>query len=211
MVNRLWYTHPAVTVLIQATPAVCLRTLSEAARPSTERLHLRNLFTNGRRYLLYPLKDGFQMHMTSKHLWQRRRTRIAAVVFGSFSEVGSGITRLHLRARITTLYLIDVFILPLWMSALLIFGPISKTVAVLSIAALFTLSWLWHRYNATLQAVEMVYFIQTALDDLAPAEIPALNDTTQNVVYSDFQSQWQKFYEQHKGERPLTQNADLDS
>lgn len=202
MLNSLWYTHPVVILLIQAAPAVCLRTLADAARPSTQRLHLRNLFTDGRRYFLTPANDGFQMTSTSKIFWQRRRrTRVAAVLFGKLSDAGEGTTRVQLRGRMTPIYLLDVFVLPLWMGVLLVVGPISKLIAVGSILVLLILSWLWHRYNAVLQTSEMVYFVQVALDDLTPAEILMLGTDTQNMVYSDFQTEWQKFYEQHKGEQ----------
>lgn len=201
ILNSIWYTHPGATLLVQAKAAVCLRTLADAAKPSTQRLHLRNLFTEGRRYFLRPAADGFQMTVSSKIWWQRsRRTRVAALLSGTLIETGSDITRVQLRAHINPIYLIDIFVLPLWMSILLIFSPLSRPVAIGAAVLLLVLSWLWHRANALLQSTEMIYFVQVALDDLVPAVIPTLGESTENVVVSDFQTQWQKFYERHKDE-----------
>jgi hypothetical protein len=201
LLNRIWYVHPTVTLLLQVTPSMCLQMLANAAKPSAQRLHLRNLFTDGRRYYLSEAQNGFQMHSTSTIPWRRRkRTRVAAVLFGTFSEVGGGITRIQISSRMTTLYFLDIFVLPLWMGVLLIFGPLRPQIALIGLALIFALSWLWHWYGAVLQATEMVYFIQVALEDLEPAEIPALAAVNQHIVYSqeDFQQQWQKFYDEQK-------------
>jgi hypothetical protein len=201
ILNRVWYVHPTVTLLLQAAPAICLQVIANAAKPSVERLHLRNLFTDGRRYYLSEAQHGFQMRSTSKIPWRRRkRTQVAAVLFGTISEVGSGITRIQISSRMTVTYFLDIFILPLWMGALLIFGPLRPQVALAGLGLIFALSWLWHWYGAVLQATEMVYFIQVALEDLQPAEIPALAAVNQHVIYSqdDFQQQWQKFYDEQK-------------
>jgi hypothetical protein len=51
-----------------------------------------------------------------------------------------------------------------------------------------------------LQAGEMVFFVQKALEDLAPAEVPALPAHSENTVTleREFREQWDKFYEEHK-------------
>lgn len=201
LLNRIWYVHPTVTLLLRATPAACLQVIANAAKPSVERLHLRNLFTDGRRYYLSEARGGFQMRSTSKIPWRRRkRTRVAAVLFGTVSEVGNGITRIQISSRMTTVYFLDIFVLPMWMGALLIFGPLRPPIALAGLAMIFALSWLWHWYGAVLQATEMVYFIQVALEDLQPAEIPLLAESNQHVIFSqdDFQQQWQKFYNEQK-------------
>ncbi len=204
--NRVWYVHPTVTLLIQATPAICLQVIAKAAKPSVERLHLRNLFTDGRRYYLSESQNGFQMHSTSTIPWRRRkRTQVAAILFAKVSEVGNGITRIQISTRMRALYFLDIFVLPSWMGALLIFGPLRPQVALISLGILFALSWLWHWYGAVLQATEMVYFIQVALEDLQQAEIPLLPAVNQHVIYShdDFQQQWQKFYDEQKHKNEL--------
>lgn len=200
VLNRIWYVHPTVTLLLQATPSMCLQILANAAKPSVQRLHLRNLFTDGRRYYLSEVRNGFQMRSSSTIPWRRRkRTRVAAVLFGTFSDAGNGITRIQLSTRMAAVYFLDIFVLPLWMGVLLIFGPLRPQVALMGLGLIFVLSWLWHWYGAVLQATEMVYFIQVALEDLQQAEIPALA-AVNHVVYSeeDFQQQWQKFYDEQK-------------
>jgi hypothetical protein len=190
---RLWYVHPPVTLRLACTPALCLRTLASAARPSTQRLHLRNLFAEGRRYYLHPASAGFQMNSTSKLPWSlRRRTRVAAVIFGSF-DFSDGTTLLRLRARMTLPFLLDVLLLPLWMGLLLAFGPLPAPVSTAAAAALLALSWLWHRYEAALQAAEMVYFARVALTSLIEADAPAL--AAGDTIFRDFQAEWEKFYD----------------
>lgn len=201
LLGRLWYIQPERMLLVQATPAVCLQTLARAARPSTERLHLRNLFTDGRRYHLKPAIDGFQLNSTSRVPWRRGRGRVASVLMGTCSEVGEGVTRIDLRARMTLPFLLDVFLLPGWMSLLLISGPLPLPVGVGTSLALLALSWVWHWYAAVLQAVEMTYFVQVALDDLPAATIPELESTSDNLIHAEFKQQWQKFYDAHRGER----------
>lgn len=201
LINRLWYVHPPVVLLLQAAPSICLHTLASAAKPSTERLHLRHLFTDGRRYYLAPTRNGFQMRSSSKIPWRRRaRTRYAAVMSGEVSEPGAGQTRIQLRMRMTAVFFFDIFILPGWMGALLIFGPLRLQVGLAFAVILLALSWLWHWYTAVLQATEMVYFVQVALEELALSDRPVLAAATEHVVYSpnEFQTEWEKFYEQQR-------------
>jgi len=197
--NRVWSVHQERVLLVRATPAVCLHTLAQAARPSTKRLHLRNLFLDGRRYYLTPSEDGFQMRSTTRVPWRRRRRgRVASILEGSCSEMTEGVTRIDLRAHIAPLFLLDVFVLPGWMSLLLIFGPLPAPVGVASSLLVLALSWAWHWYSAVLQATEMFYFVQVALDDLPAAAVHELPNGGDNVIYADFQQEWQKFYDEHR-------------
>lgn len=203
ILNRVWYVHPPVSVIIGAPPAACLQTLATAAKPSTQRLHLRNLFAGGRRYHLEPARRGFRLTTTSKVLWRyRRRTSSSAVVHGRFEEIDGATTRIWLHGRIQVLYLLDVFLIPAFMTSILLFTRWSPTLVGGLLATLYGLSWFGHRYNASLEAHEMVYFVQTALDDLAPAQVHTLGSNTPGVVYGDpdFEEQWEKFYEEHVGE-----------
>lgn len=193
---HMWYVHPSVVLRLNAVPTLCLQTLSTAARPSTQRLHLRNLFAEGRRYYLQAAGTGFQMTSNSKLPWSlRRRTRLAAVLFGSFEQDESG-TFLRLRARMTVPFLLDIFLLPGWMGVLLAYGPLPAHTAAAAAIALVILSWLWHRFDAALQAAEMVYFVRVALSDLEQAE--ALSLAAGDVVTGGFETQWEKFYDQHR-------------
>jgi hypothetical protein len=184
---------------VQASPAVCLRTLATAARPSQERLHLRDLFTEGRRYYLHPSRKGFRLTSNSRVPWRRGRTGFTAVVSGTFSPAGD-VTRILLRARITIPYLVQVFFIPVFISSIIIFAPWQRPVIGAAILLLFGLSWFGHRLNAMLQAGEMVFFVQKALEDLAPADIPLIPANSDNTVTleREFRQQWNKFYEEHK-------------
>jgi len=195
---RLWYVYPTVSLRLATTPNVCLNALTSAARPSTQRLHLRNLFAEGRRYYLHAAPAGFQMHSTSKLPWSlRQRTRVAAVVFGVFDTEGE-VTVLRLRARMALPFLLDVLLLPAWMGVLLVFGPLPAPISAGAAAVLLGLSWLWHRYEAALQAAEMVYFVQVALTELQAAEAPAL--AAANPAAADFQAEWEKFYDARRAD-----------
>lgn len=204
LLNRVWYVHPAQVMLVRASPAACAQVLAKAAKPSTERLHLRNLFAEGRRYYLRPAEAGFRMHSTQRSPWRRgRRDRVASVLTGRYSEIDAETTRIDLRARIALPFFLDVFLLPGWMSLLLLFGPLPVAVGLGASLFLLLLSWVWHWYSAALQATEMIYFVQVALDDLPAATLPALETGGDPVIYADFAQQWQKFYEEHRGEEEV--------
>lgn len=199
--RQLWQVHPALALTIQAPPAACLQALAQAAKPSTERLHLRNLFAEGRRYYLQPLPGGFQLTSNSKIPWRRGRTTLAAVLLGEFDDAG-GATRLMLRAHMRLWFFLDVFLIPAFVTSILVFAPWPAwTIAGLA-ALLFGLSWLWHRLTAALQAAEMVYFVQKALEDLPAGNTPALGAANPEVITPDaeFRAQWQKFYDQHQAD-----------
>jgi hypothetical protein len=203
--RRLWYVYPPVALTIKATRGECLRALALASRPDVERLHLRNLFTDGRRYYLDPRKTGFRLTSNSILPWRRRaRTTIAAILLAEFSDAGEGATHLVLRARMRLFYLGESLVIPGFITSLLVFMPWSKLAILLLTLALFSLSWLAHRLTATLQAAEMVFFVQKALEDIAPVEIPILGTGDEPDVITqerDFREQWQKFYEAHREEK----------
>lgn len=203
LLHRLWYVHPDVRLTIQAAPGDCLRAIADAAKPSLNRLHLRNLFADGRRYYLDPLKDGFWMTSNSKIPWRRRaRTGFAAVLYAEFSPLSEGATLIHLRARMRILFFLDIFLIPLFISSILIFAPWPRSVIGSLSIALFGLSWVWHRLTAALQATDMVYFVQKALEDIPAAKIPKLAPPAPEVITPnrEFREQWQKFYQQHQDE-----------
>jgi hypothetical protein len=45
----------------------------------------------------------------------------------------------------------------------------------------------------------MVYFVEVALDDLPQAEMPQLSATNSNTIIADFEEEWQRFYQEHRG------------
>jgi hypothetical protein len=206
LLPRVWYLGYPVIVFVRATPVICLQTLATAARPSTQRLHLRNLFADGRRYFIRPktpAQTGFTMVTTSRVLWRyRRRTSSSAVLNGTFSSFGDDSTRLHLRARVRPLYMFSSLFLPTFMTSILIFVPWPPALIAALIALLYALSWTGYRANAAIESHAMIWFVQKALEDLPPVEIGSLGSQTPGVYYDsrDFEAAWQKFYAEHGGE-----------
>ena len=203
LLNHLWYVHPKVTLTVQATPSECLRSISDAAKPSIHRLQLRNLFMEGRRYHLSPLKGGFRMTSNSKIPWRRRgRTSVAAVMFAEFSPVSDGVTRISLRARMRFFYFADIFIIPLFVTSILVFAPWPAPLIAALAIVLFGLSWSWHRLTATIQATDIIYFVQKALEEVAPDDAPQLAAGEPEFITTNynFGQEWQKFYQEHQGD-----------
>jgi hypothetical protein len=48
----------------------------------------------------------------------------------------------------------------------------------------------------------MIFFIQQALEDLAPVEVKALHAASPDLVYDQFDQEWDKFYRQQNTEKP---------
>ncbi len=166
-----------------------------AAKPSTQRLHLRNLFADGRRYFVEGNPDGFRMMTTRNVAFRyRRRTTATAILRGRFTPFGE-LTRVDLTARINTGYLVSSFVIPSFMASLLVYMPWSPALVAVMIATLYGLSWMGHRYNARAEAHEMVWFVQKTLEDATVYEIPTLAASTAEVVdiHEDFEAEWSRF------------------
>lgn len=203
--QALWQLHPPVALVVRAPEAICLQTLLVAAKPSAERLHLRNLFTDGRRYYVQPQGDGFQLTSDNRLLWggRRNRSRRAATVFGEFSSPDGEITFIRLHARMRVFHLVSGLLLPLFFSSIVIYMPWPRLLISTIVALLFALALLGRRFDAALQVNEMIYFVRQALADLPPVEVAALPSSGPDVVLSDFREQWYRFYheitEQERG------------
>lgn len=203
LLDRLWYVRPMTALTVKALPNDCVRALGAATKPNLDRLHLRNLFTDGRRYYVEALKDGFQMTSDAKAPWRRRaRTSVAAVLRGHFSASGSDSTVIRMESRMRLLYLLDIFPLPAFITSILVFAPWPKLLIISLTIALFFLSWTGHRLTASLQAADMIYFVEKVLEEVITTDTPLLPSKSENVVTpeQDFPEQWRKFYEEHKGE-----------
>jgi hypothetical protein len=203
LLQRAWYVQPPVVLVIKATPGRCLQTMVTAAKPSSQRLHLRNLFASGRRYDLQPVEKGFTITTTSKLLWRyRKRTSASAVLRGQFTTIDDDITRIYMDIHIKLFYLLDVFLIPTFTASILIFVPWHPALLGAAILALYLLSWFGHRYNAALEANEMVFFVQKSLEDFVPTEILSLAAEASDVVTAtrEFRRAWEKFYEAHKND-----------
>ncbi len=205
VLQRVWYVHEITLLTVEATPAACLQAMAIAAKPSVDRLQLRDVFSDGRRYYLEPREDGFRMRCSSKLGWRSRgRSSNVTLLHGTFERVGEA-TRLKLRTRIAIPYLIDIFVLPLMIALIIIpFDLWQMWFRVAVVALLLGLSWGNHRANAQLQAVDMIYFVGRALEDFVPATIHSLGANTPHVaddtMHREFRQEWDKFYKEHEGD-----------
>ncbi len=207
LLRVFWYVHPAVVLVFAVSPAVCLQTLLLAAKPSTRRLHLRDLFAGGRRYDVRPRESSFTITTTHSVRWRYRvRTGGVTLMFGALDTPGAELTRVRLRVRIRLLYLLDVFLVPTFVASIIVFMDWAAWLIVLLVAALYTLSWLGHYYNARLEANELVFFVQKALEDYVPQAAPALGAQSPGVTYDrDFAQVWQRYYEEQVGEEAASE------
>lgn len=204
--TRLRQLHPPVVLFVRATPEMCLQTLVIAAKPSQHRLHLRDLFADGRRYYIDLTREGFRLNSNSRLLWGRRRDRtdFAATLYGSVTALSDEITSVRLHARSRWFYTLRGLLIPAWISAIVLSLPWPLTVQLAVCALLFALAFVSQRLSSALQAIEMVFFVQKALGDLPPAELkelaPAGPDVVQDTTNREFRAAWQRFYEQHREE-----------
>ena len=195
--QALWQLHPPVALVVRATQGMCLQTLAVATKPSTQRLHLRNLFAEGRRYYIQPQSDGFKLTSDNRLLWGgRRRAPVAAIVFGKFSSPEDEITFVRLHSRIHIPYLVRGLLIPIFFTSIVAMMPWSRATISVIVTLLFFLSMIGHRFNAALQVNEMIFFVQKALEDLPPMEVMELPASGPDVVMTnnDFRAQWYKFY-----------------
>lgn len=205
LTHLLWYVHSPAIFKVNAAPSVCMQMLAIASRPSVARLHLRHVFASGRRYQISQEKNGFKLTTTSKVTWHyRRRTRASAILYGTISPLDENHSRIQLDSHISISYFVDIFLIPAFITSIVVFLPWHPiTIAMISVA-LFTLSWIGHRTNATLEATEMIYFVQKAFQDLHTDDIRLLPESSPHVVYkpNDFVEEWEKFYESQKTQHP---------
>lgn len=202
LLKYIWYIHPKRAMLVMASPYVVQEALKRAARPSTQRLHLRDLFAQGRRYHFKPILDGFQLSTTSKVAWHyRRRTKACAVLTANMEELDTQTSRIHIQTRFRMLYLLEFIWLPLFMTSIIVYMPWHPLIIAVLTLLLFGLSWGAHRSHAGLEALEMIYFVEKVLEDFIPKDTPALEDTNPSIIYNqqerEFAEAWEKFYEAH--------------
>lgn len=200
LLDRLLRVNAPAYLTVGASLDDCLKTLALATRPSLDRLHLRNLFSDGRRYFLRLEGHQFQIKTNQKILWSRRgRTRHAAVVIGACSAVGEAQTRIELHSRMRLLYFLDIFFIPAFMLSVMIYAPWRPWLIVTLSLGLLGLSWVWHRSNARLQALEMIFFVQKSLEEIGAIELPGLGAQSPDVILDgrSFQQEWTRFMARH--------------
>ncbi len=208
IINHSWHVHPQTVLLAEATPDDCLHTLRQAVKPKRDKLHLQDLFNHGRRYDIQPRTDGFTIVTNSKHYWRytegmwavRRRTRAAALVRGTFTPVADDYTRIAVSGRFRLGYLLDVVLLPGFMTSIVVFMPWPLGWVGGLVAALFGLSYLYHYYQAAYQANEMVFFIKKVLQEKLVTNLPTLQAENPDILRSrqEFEQAWERFYAAHR-------------
>jgi hypothetical protein len=183
---------------VNLPPSGAIQALRTAAKPSTERLHLRNVFAGGRRYFLQANDGGFMMTTTAKQSWRYAHRTSAITIMRGFLRREQDMTFVEMHSRMKIGYLLDVLLLPTFITSLIIAMPWHSIVVVCLIVALYGLSWFGHRYNATLEAYEMLFFVEKTFEDYQPPLMPMLDAQGAEVVYDrrrDFATAWQTFYE----------------
>lgn len=210
---RIWYVGSPVVFMFQAAPAECLESLKLASKPSANRLHQLNLFHQGRRYFVQPKSGGFRLTTTRSMLWRyRKRTSSVTVAHATVSTISSDITRIDMRTRMGFIYILSSLAIPAFMTSILVYVPWPPGLIAASLVTLYGLSWAGHRINAVIEAHEMVWFVQKALEDLTPAEIARMESrTSAGVVYGpdthphvyderEFATEWERFMEEQGSE-----------
>ncbi len=205
--HLLWWLHPPVGMVVGAARAACLQTLIVASKPSQYRLHLRDLFVDGRHYDVQPIANGFRItsQTVTRRNGERRRSQRAAALIGTFIGASdSNVTVVRLRAQAFPFYPLPGLLLPAFFSSIIVYMPWEIALRVGVIALLFGLALLRARLEAALQVGAMVFFAQKALDDLPPVHAPELAEVLPGVVMrarqKDFMHEWEKFYEAHQHE-----------
>jgi hypothetical protein len=199
LLNGVWYLHAPAQFTVALPPRMAFAALQTAARPSTERLHLRNVFAGGRRYYLQAEPDGFRMTTNAKESWRYAHRTSAVTIMSGVFHSDRDLTQVTLRSRMKVSYLLDVLWLPTFMSSLIVMTPWPTPVVGALVVAFYGLSWLGHRYHAALEAYEMLYFVEKAFEDFLPPLAPQIEHTGADVVYDlqrDFASAWEAFYQQ---------------
>lgn len=198
--------HAPVVLLVGAGRETCLASLGAAARPSTERLHLRELFRDGRRYHLAPTVAGFRLY-TDARRWGSGagRTSAAATLDVELAVMGSAaapVTLLRLRARMRLAHMLAALAFPAFVALLVLASPVDARWKPLLAGGLIGLSLLVQRFEAAYQAHVMVEFVRKALDGLPRAESLQIDAGRGPVIDGDagFSQAWDRFYAGQTGQ-----------
>lgn len=197
--------HESVVLAVGADRETCLATLAAASRPSTQRLHLRDLFREGRRYHLSPTSAGFRLYTDTRRFGSNAgRTSPAALLSGELASVGDAdapVTLLRLRASVRPAHALAALAFPAFVALLVLASPVDSLSKPLLVVGLIGLALLAQRFDAAYQVHAMVEFVRKALDDLPRAEMRQLDAGRGPLVEGDagFSQAWQRFYAEQTG------------
>ena len=198
---RLWLIETPSAIHVDAPPDVCLSLLSKASRPSIDRLHLRDTFTEGRRYFIEVTSDGFRMTTNSKRLINRSRTEALTVLRARVSSAGEHRTSIVFRGHLQPFRFVSSLWVPFGMIWLLWPVPWPRLFVVGLLAVIFGFAWAGLRFGAALEIAEMIYFIRKAFENVpkfVPISLPSSSDT--NVSGGEFDVLWDQFVRTRQNE-----------
>lgn len=198
--------HTPTGFLVGAPSATCLQSLISATKPSVNRLDMRDLYSDGRRFYVQPTADGFKLTSNTvsrrNSVGQRLRTQSAATLIGIFdtqANTDTPITMVRLRFHADMAYLLKGLFVPAFISSILIYLPWHPLAISFLVAILFGLAWVIQRIDAALQVGEMVSFVEKVFAILPPVHVPQLQENLPDVVLnaqpSEFMKVWERFYE----------------
>lgn len=203
--DRWLSVHPPVVLLVNLSRSVTLQTITLAAKPSQQRLQLRDLFAAGRRYYIQPNKTGFRLRTNSRIPWRRKqRTPFSAEMIATLTPLADDITSIRLRVTTNWFYVLRGLFIPAWMSSIVVFMPYPLVMRAGLVTALFVFALLASRLSAALQATHLVYFVQKALEEVPQVSTPGLSpgqpDIIREPARAEFRRQWERFYAEHQDE-----------
>lgn len=168
------------------------RTLDAAATPSTQRLHMRDAFAEGRRYYIDPFDGGFRMATTSKSLFARgRRTSALCVLSAQVEPISESESRIVLEPRLRGLAFVGALVVPTVLSMLLLPVPWPPVLLALISVIAYTASIVGLLTGARLEAYEMLYFVEKAFEDMRKFSLAQLAPVSQDIIGAqDFRELW---------------------
>lgn len=197
----LWSIESPSAIHVDAPPEVCLSLLTKASRPSIDRLHLRDAFSDGRRYFIEVTSDGFRMTTNNKALINRRRTESIAVLRARVSSASDHTTSIIFRGQLQPFRFVSSLWVPFGMVWLLWPVPWPRLFIVGLLAVIFGLAWAGLRFGAALEIAEMIHFIRKAFENVpkfVPVALPISSEV--NISGGEFDVLWDKFLRARQNE-----------
>lgn len=197
-IRQLWVIQEPVAFWVKASPEACVKAVEQAARPSVQRLHLREVFTNGRRYDLTTDRRGFTLNTSAITGWRaRQRTTAACTLHVRLDSPTDDPdqTTLTLTPHLRLFAIVRSLWLPILMAYIIGSNPWSPVVITAILICMFALAWAGLRLSASVDAAEMTYFIQKAFEEYRhtqPATLPAPPDPSV-IGGADFEAMWERF------------------
>jgi hypothetical protein len=196
LLRRLLEVQPRTSLLIGIPADMTMAMLERAALPSVDRLYLREVFAEGRRYAIERSVHGFRMTTTSKRFWQRGTTRTAETcrLDARVSSVEDGAqTAIMLIARLRW----PSALASLWVPAGMLFVmwnmPWPRSVIVVILLSVLILALASVRLTCALEAAEMTFFIRKTFENVQksiPLTLASANDSV--IAGPEYDALWKR-------------------